>query len=319
MNNAFAATVAFVFGTMIGSFLNVCISRLPAGESVVHPRSRCPGCGTPIAWYDNVPVISWLVLRARCRSCGTPISKLYPLVELATAVIWMLAFGAFGPTFFALRVAVFATVMLGIAVTDARELLIPDGFTFFGLAWVLGTALLVFVVAGFPIADSAVGTWLVGYDSRFATLGQAILGACAGAGVVSIAGWLGERAFKREAMGYGDMTLMAVIGAAVGPIHVLLTLFLGAVLAVLSLPLLKLFSRAPAMPDVTAVPAPSAASAAVGAEPLLPARASEEDTDDSRGHIPFGLFLAPAALIALLWGEALIEGYLRWMHTGSLT
>lgn len=302
--------MAFVFGAMIGSFLNVCISRLPAGESVVHPRSRCPGCGTPIAWYDNVPVISWLLLRARCRSCGAPISALYPLVELATAILWMLAFAALGPTFLALRLAVFATVMLGIAVTDAREFLIPDGFTVFGLAWVLGTAVLVFVVSGFPVADGVTEAWLVRDDGMFASVGQALLGACAGAGAVAIVGWLGEVALKREAMGFGDLTLMAVVGAAVGPVRALLTVFLGAVLAVLALPLLKLLGR-PA-----AVPAPSAAPAA----PLPPAgQTPDADADESRGHIPFGVFLAPAALIALLWGDALIEGYLRWMHTGSIT
>lgn len=303
-----------VFGAMIGSFLNVCISRLPAGESVVHPRSRCPGCGNPIAWYDNVPVLSWLVLRARCRSCGTPISALYPLVELATALIWMLAFAYFGPTFLALRVAVFATVMLGVAVTDAREFLIPDGFTLFGLGWVLGTAVLVFLVSGFPLADSEVGSWLIQYDGTFAPLGQALLGACAGAGAVAIAGWLGEVALKREAMGFGDLTLMAVVGAAVGPVRALLTVFLGALLAVLALPLLRLFGRVPGAAPVPAIP-----SAAALADPhaVEADQIAEADTDDQRGHIPFGVFLAPAALIALLWGEALIGGYLRWMQTGS--
>ena len=305
---------------MIGSFLNVCISRLPAGESVVHPRSRCPGCGTQIAWYDNIPVLSWLLLRARCRSCGTRISALYPVVELATALLWMLAFAAFGPTFFALRVAVFATVMLGIAVTDAREFLIPDGFTLFGLGWVLGTALVVFLVGGMPAGDGAVGSWLAQEDGRFASIGQAVLGACAGAGAVAITGWLGEVALKREAMGFGDLTLMAVVGAAVGPVRALLTVFVGAVLAVLALPLLRIMTRAQARPNSTApdlvLPGPA------GSAPI-PAAADDAnvvqaDTADSRGHIPFGVFLAPAALIVLLWGDALIRGYLRWIYTGML-
>jgi leader peptidase (prepilin peptidase)/N-methyltransferase len=300
---------------MIGSFLNVCISRLPAGESIVHPRSRCPGCGTPIAWYDNVPVISWLLLRARCRSCGIRISLLYPLIELTTGVLWMLAFAAFGPTFFALRVAVFATVMLGIAVTDAREFLIPDGFTLFGLAWVLGTAFLVFVVGGFPAAESNAGSWLIEHDGRFASVGQAFLGACAGAGAVAIVGWLGEVALKREAMGFGDLTLMAVVGGAVGPVRALLTVFLGAVLAVLALPLLRLVGRTPAL-----VPAAARGGTVEHSEPAPVAEQPPgTDADESRGHIPFGVFLAPAALVALLWGEALIEGYLRWMYTGSLS
>lgn len=301
--------VALVFGAMIGSFLNVCISRLPAGESVVHPRSRCPGCGTQIAWYDNIPVLSWLLLRARCRSCGTRISVLYPLVELATGVLWMLAFAAFGPTFFALRVAVFATVMLGIAVTDAREFLIPDGFTLFGLGWVLGTALLVFVLGGMP-GDGAIGSWVAAGDGRFASIGQALLGACAGAGAVAIVGWLGELALKREAMGFGDLTLMAVVGAAVGPVRALLTVFVGAVLAVLALPLLRALGR------TTVEPVP--ANEHMPASEPVPVGGTEADRSDTRGHIPFGVFLAPAALIVLLWGDALIRGYLEWIYTGTL-
>ena len=290
--------MALVFGAMIGSFLNVCISRLPAGESIVHPRSRCPGCGTQIAWYDNIPVISWLLLRARCRTCGTRISALYPLIELATAVLWMGAFAAFGPTFFALRIAVFATVMLGIAVTDAREFLIPDGFTLFGLGWVLGTAFLVFLIGGMPAGEGVLGSWLAQDDGRFAPIGHAVVGACAGAGAVAIVGWLGEVALKREAMGFGDLTLMAVVGAAVGPVRALLTVFVGAVLAVLALPLLKTLNRNTVEP--------------------VPANETEADRPETRGHIPFGVFLAPAALIVLLWGDKLIQGYLRWIYTGTL-
>jgi leader peptidase (prepilin peptidase) / N-methyltransferase len=275
LTNALAAGVAFVFGALIGSFLNVCISRWPAGESVVRPRSRCPGCGNQIAWYDNIPIVSWLVLRARCRNCGQPISALYPLVELATAVLWAAAFAAFGPEFFALRLAVFATVMLGIAVTDARVFDIPDGFTVFGFLWVLGTA-----VAG----------WILGEESLFAAPGDAFVGACAGAGAVAIAMWLGEVALRREAMGFGDVTLMAVVGAAVGPVRALVTVFVAALLAVAALPLLKL----------------------VG----LPSRPSEEHPDAPAGHIPFGVFLAPAAIVTLLWGDVLIWRYIEWFWSG---
>jgi leader peptidase (prepilin peptidase) / N-methyltransferase len=275
LTNALAAGVAFVFGALIGSFLNVCISRWPAGESVVRPRSRCPGCGNQIAWYDNIPMVSWLVLRARCRNCAQPISALYPLVELATAVLWAAAFAAFGPGFFALRLAVFATVMLGIAVTDARVFEIPDGFTVFGFLWVLGTA-----VAG----------WALGEETLFAAPGDAFIGACAGAGAVAIAMWLGEVALRREAMGFGDVTLMAVVGAAVGPVRALVTVFVAALLAVAALPLLKLAG--------------------------LPSRPSEEHPDAPAGHIPFGVFLAPAAIVTLLWGDVLIGRYIEWFWSG---
>src|SRR5512140_3059411 len=120
-------------GAIFGSFLNVCIARWPKDESVIRPRSRCPGCGSGIAWYDNVPVLSWLVLRGRCRSCGERISVQYPLVELATATIWIGALWLLGPTEVAVRLAVVTTILLGVAVTDAQSYLIPDGFTIVGL------------------------------------------------------------------------------------------------------------------------------------------------------------------------------------------
>src|SRR4029450_9362046 len=137
----------------------------------------------------------------KCRGCGLPISTLYPTIELVTALGWAATFLAFGPTFTGVRVAVLGTILLGIAVTDARHYLIPDAFTVFGLIWVFVTAL--------------IGTML-NQPSPFADPYDAMSGACAGAGAIAIAGWLGEVALKREAMGFGDVTLMAVIGAAVG-------------------------------------------------------------------------------------------------------
>ena len=133
---------AFVVGACVGSFLNVCITRWPHDLSVVKPRSRCPRCERPISALENIPIVSWLVLRGKCRGCGLPISTLYPAIEVITGLGWLLAVTTFGPTFTALRVAVLGTVLLGIAVTDARHYLIPDGFTVFGLLWVFVTALI---------------------------------------------------------------------------------------------------------------------------------------------------------------------------------
>lgn len=273
---AAVAAFAFVFGALIGSFLNVCISRWPEGGSVVKPRSRCPRCRKPIVWYDNIPVVSWLVLRARCRNCGEPISALYPIVEFTTGVIWLVSFAVFGPTFFALRLAVFATILLGIAVTDARVFDIPDGFTVFGFIWILGTS---------------VAAWVLGDQTLFADPGDAFIGACTGAGAVAIARWLGEAALKREAMGFGDVTLMAFVGAAVGPVRALVTVFLAALLAVAALPLLRLAG-------------------------LPRANAAEEHEAETSGHIPFGVFLAPAAVAALVWGDLLIGRYMEWFWNG---
>ena len=273
----FELALAFVIGACVGSFLNVCITRWPSELSVISPRSRCPKCERPIGALENVPILSWLVLRGRCRGCSQRISVLYPAIELVTALGWVAAFLAFGPTFTGVRVAVLGTILLGIAVTDARHYLIPDGFTVFGLLWVFVTAL--------------AGTML-NQPSPFADPYDAMIGACTGAGAIAIAGWLGEVALKREAMGFGDVTLMAVIGAAVGPGRALLVVFVGAVIGVVAFlgvvyPLARVrrTSQAPQL------------DLALGDAPVgLP-------------NVPFGVFLAPAALATLLWGYDLIGWY----------
>ncbi len=275
---AFLATFAFAIGACVGSFLNVCIGRWPHDQSVVSPRSRCPKCGLAIRWYDNIPMVSWLVLRAKCRGCALPISAQYPLVELLTGILWVAAVMYFGPTFAALRVAVFATIMFGIAVTDAKHYVIPDGFTVSGLIFVLATA----VVAA---VRSEPDPFAAPYD--------ALIGACAGAGAIAIVGWLGEVVLKREAMGFGDVTLMAVVGAAVGPSRALVVVFVGAALGAITFlgavyPVVKL-RGAPRTEqiDLNLVTPPV----------QMP-------------EVPFGVFLAPAAVVVLVWGDALINWYL---------
>ena len=202
---------AGLFGLMIGSFLNVCIVRLPSEESLVHPRSKCPRCGSMVAWYDNIPVLSWVVLGARCRQCKNPISAQYPLIELAVGLIWTAAFWFYGLTFTALTGAVFSTILLGIGVTDARHYLIPDEYTWGGLA--LGLVL--------SLQHGLTGL----YD---ATLGAAV-GFC----LLYFVAWAGEKAFGEEAMGGGDIKMMAMVGAFLGWKGVLLTIFGGAALGTL--------------------------------------------------------------------------------------
>jgi leader peptidase (prepilin peptidase)/N-methyltransferase len=258
----------FIAGASIGSFLNVCISRWPLELSVVAPRSRCPRCEREIRWYENVPLLSWIALRARCRGCKLPISAGYPLVELLVALGWLAAAFAYGPTFTALRVAVFGTVLFGIAVTDAKHYLIPDGFTVFGFVWVLATA-----VAGHFLNEQA----------PFAGPYDALVGACAGAGAIAIVGWLGEVALKKEAMGFGDVTLMAVVGGALGPGRALLTIFAGAFLG---------------------------AVAFLGVVyPIAWIRSRRRGVEFEPPLVPFGVFLAPAALLTLLWGNRVIAWY----------
>ncbi|HEX2188084.1 MAG TPA: prepilin peptidase [Longimicrobiaceae bacterium] len=202
---------AALLGAAVGSFLNVCVYRLPEGLSVVSPRSRCPECGLQIGWRDNVPVLSWLVLRGRCRGCRTPISFQYPLVELTTAALWLAAAVRYGFTWQALSTALFFTLLLGIALTDARAYTIPDEFSLGGLAAGL---LLSLAPGGISPLQSALG----------AAVGFALL-----YGVAVTGEWI----FKKPAMGGGDIKMMAMVGAFLGWQGVLLTLFLGALLGTL--------------------------------------------------------------------------------------
>jgi len=268
MMNSLWAVYSFLVGACFGSFLNVCISRWPAGLSVVRPRSRCPKCERQITALENIPLVSWVALRGKCKGCGNPISFQYPLVELIVGLIWLASYLNFGMSFTAVRVAMLATVLLGIAITDALHYLIPDGFTVFGLIWVIVTA----IIAVF-----------IGSESPFASALAAVLGACTGAGAIAIAGWLGEVALKKEAMGFGDVTLMAVIGGAVGPIRSLMTIFFAALIAtVVFLGVIY---------------------------PVAYFKARRAGTEFDPPQIPFGVFLAPAAMIALLWGGSMISAY----------
>ena len=273
--SVFATAFAFLVGLCVGSFLNVCIARWPAELSVIRPRSRCPNCGHQLAWFENVPVVSWLVLRARCRCCDERISAIYPLGEILVGVVWALCVARWGPSFTALRVAVFLTILSGVALTDLRHYLIPDGFTVTGLLWTLVTA----------FAAPFLGETLL-----FAGPYDALIGACAGAGLIAIVGWLGEAALKREAMGMGDMTLMAFVGAALGPTRAVLTVFLGAAIGAVVF-LLVVYPIALVRRGRVA----SQTELALGSSPVeLPL-------------VPFGVFLAPAAVLMLLWGDQLID------------
>ncbi|HEX9384604.1 MAG TPA: prepilin peptidase [Gemmatimonadaceae bacterium] len=270
----------FAVGAAIGSFLNVCIGRWPEGLSVVKPRSRCPKCGHQIKASENIPILSWLMLRGKCSNCHERISIQYPIVELLVGLIWLDTYGHLGLSFTAFRAAVFVTVLLGIAITDAKHFVIPDGFTVFGLFFILLTS---FIALYLRESEPFAGPW------------DAILGMCVGAGAISIVGWLGEVWLKRPAMGFGDVTLMAVVGAAVGPVRSLLTIFIAAVLAPIVL---------------------------LGVVYPLSARGLADDKGQTelalevgggwrKRELPFGVFLAPAALIALAHGDAIIAWYLR--------
>jgi len=221
-----AALFAGVLGAMLGSFLNVCIHRWPKEESVVRPRSRCPGCGEMIAWHDNIPVVSWLFLLGRCRRCRASISVQYPLVELAMAGVWAFMVWRYGVTWQAASGAVFFSILLGIAMTDAREYIIPDEFSLGGL------------VIGLLLSLSRGSSGLI----------DAVIGAVAGFLLLWTVGAIGRRMFKEEAMGGGDIKMMAMVGAFVGWQGVLLTVFLGALLGTIVFVPLSLIGRKKLVP-----------------------------------------------------------------------
>lgn len=215
--------LAGLFGMVIGSFLNVCSLRWPQDQSVVSPPSHCPRCDEAVRWYDNVPVLSWVVLRGRCRWCREPISIQYPLVELATGLVWAGVFAAHGPSWEALRGAVFLTLLFGISLSDARFYIIPDEFSLGGT--VLGLALA--FLPGGP-------TWL-------AALVGAVTGYVA-LWLVAVGGtWVMKRVFPGrleeagvdQAMGGGDIKMMMMVGAFLGVWGVVETVFIGSVLALL--------------------------------------------------------------------------------------
>lgn len=262
-----ATVFVALFALTVGSFLNVVIHRLPLGESLVHPRSRCPGCGTPIAAWQNVPVLSWLFLRGRCASCRARISVRYPLVELGTAVLAVALWKLFGPSAAFAVAVLFALAMLVLFFTDWDHQLLPDPVTLGGFA-----------------AGMALAWWnpFLPGEPGWGRLWSALSGAALGAGVLWGIGAAYSRLRGVEAMGMGDVKMMAMVGAFAGPAGVLFTLF-----------------------------AASIGGALVGVA-LIPLRGrTMKDT------LPFGCFLAPAALAALLWGHRALEAYLSLVRPPS--
>lgn len=201
-----------LLGAALGSFLNVCILRWGAEpkQSVMHPPSRCPHCGHAIRWYENIPILSWLFLRGKCAGCGASISPMYPAVEAATALIWGGAVALLGPSLGAIELAIASTLLLGIAVSDARAFIIPHELS-------LGGTAIALAFAAWPEA---------------AGLADAVRGALFGAGLVLLVGELTELVLGQEAMGGGDCALMGMVGAFFGWEAVWPVLALGAFIGI---------------------------------------------------------------------------------------
>ena len=227
-------TVIGILGLMVGSFLNVCIYRMPREQSIVFPGSRCPGCEHPIAWYDNIPVLSFLALGAHCRHCRKPIRWRYPLVEITTAASALIVFTHFGVNAVALVYFAFVCALITVSVIDFDFQIIPDEISVGGL--VLGIVLSVALPA------------LHGTDSRWLALGRSVIGVLIGGGVLYLTGMLGDFIFRKESMGGGDIKLLAMAGSILGWKLVVLTFFIAPILALIPGLMVLLFRKSHVIP-----------------------------------------------------------------------
>jgi leader peptidase (prepilin peptidase) / N-methyltransferase len=294
----------FVYGLALGSFLNVCIYRLPRGMSLIKPGSACPECHTPIAWYDNVPVASWLVLRGRCRACRARISVRYLLVELLTGALFLACYAAFGLTFSAFKFCAFAFLLVGLIFTDAEQKLLPDALTFPGLAIGLVFSVLV------PVQDLGshlLTLWVrlpVSSDIswRLLSLADSGLGAAVGASFIYGVGAIYRRARGVEGMGFGDVKLMGMVGAFLGVKLTIFTLFAASLLG-------SIFGLAAVLAvwwkrtrrRIVRLHEPAAAARK---------RAWKSAMMVYRYYqMPFGVFLGSMALLAAFFGNTLIGWY----------
>lgn len=261
-----ASVFVLAVGLVLGSFLNVCIYRLPVGQSVVAPRSRCPRCEKLIVWYQNIPVLSWLLLRGRCSNCSVRISIRYPFVEALSGVSVLLLWRTFGYQAAFPIAAAFVLAMIALFFTDLDHQLLPDAITLTGFA----TGMAIAWFNPFLTGEGWGRIWV------------ALSGAALGSGLLWGVGAIYGKLRGVEAMGMGDVKMMAMVGAFTGPGGVLVTIFaaslVGAVVGVAMIPL--------------------------GGRTM-------------QDKLPFGCFLAPAAVAALLVGRQAIEAYLRLLTSGA--
>lgn len=209
--------IFFAFGAVFGSFLNVCIHRFPREESIVHPGSHCPQCSAPIAWHDNIPVLSYLALKGKCRKCKARISRRYVMVEVLSGIIWMAAGSVYGITGLAFVSIFFFMILLGVSMTDVETGYIPDKFTLPSIA--------VGLIASTVVPEIHNQTeWLNG-------LFQGLLGVIVGGGILLGTGLLGNLIFKKESMGGGDIKLLAMMGAFLGASKIILVFLFAPVIA----------------------------------------------------------------------------------------
>jgi leader peptidase (prepilin peptidase)/N-methyltransferase len=268
--------LAVAAGLLIGSFLNVCVFRLPRDLSVVRPRSFCPGCEHTIAWYDNIPIVSYLVLGARCRHCKARIPLRYPVVELATAAAFGVCVAALGPSLAGLKYCIFSAILITLIASDMEERILPDEFTIGGT--VVGLVLALFVPMERP-GDIGFARLLLSSEVgwRWLSLTESAIGAGLSAAMIWLVGWGYEKLRHREGLGFGDVKMIAMIGA-----------FLGLRWALLTLIAASLFGSVGGLAYI-----------------FLTGK------DASSYELPFGSFLGLAALAVAIFGDVVVVWYSR--------
>jgi leader peptidase (prepilin peptidase) / N-methyltransferase len=259
MHDPFILALVFLYGISIGSFLNVLIYRLPHGKSLLKPPSHCPKCKTPIKFYDNIPIISFLILRGRCRHCHDKISWRYPLVEALTGILSIVAIYHFGLTIRGWEVVLLSLLFVPIFFIDLDLWIIPNSLD---IPWIPVGIVLSFIPGAF-----------VGWKG-------ALIGAAVGGVLFWLVMWLGKIIFKKEAMGFGDVKLAAMLGAFLGAINILLIMviasFLGSIIGLAII----VFSR----------------------------------KEGKTTYVPFGPFLVMASLITIYFGDIIINAYLNFVR-----
>lgn len=272
---------AFILGSAVGSFLNVVIHRVPNGESIVFPNSKCPKCDTSIKPYDNIPVVSWLLLGGKCRACKAPISFRYPAVELLTGFVWLLTFWQIGFTPFLFVAIVFVSVIVALMFIDAEHMILPNVITYPFFFFVILARIvypLVFTVDYFPDMQFAPFAGMEKeYPRVLVSLAGAGLGALAGGGSLWIVGEAWKRLRGVDAMGLGDVKMMLGVGALLGWRLSFLSIFVAAF-----------------------------AGAVIGVAVI-----ARQKNKDLQTQIPFGIFLGIGSVAALLFGERLIGWYVQ--------
>jgi len=283
MLHPFFLVVSFALGGVLGSFANVCVSRWPQGLSVVQPASRCPRCLNSISWYDNIPVLSWLLLRAKCRKCGLPISAIYPVVELVTAGLFLAVYWRFGFTLASPVYMLLAGALVVCTFQDFADWTIPDELTLPGIP-----AGLVVALAGLILGEASGLRVLSPFD--------ALAGIALGGAIPFAIDRITVLLLKKPGMGFGDVKLLAMIGGFIGWQGVLGSFVLACLLgSVIGMAVIGYYRVFPSTPDSASEPA------------------TDEDDDGIHleGHyLPFGPYLALAGLLWVFFGPELLTWYL---------